>query len=101
MTHNCFGCLHLCYFPPGYLAEEEGMTKITLFVPGMFFGCLPMSNFAFFSSPKKMRKNPLITLVSGKGTRPDTGPPVADGWAGAEMRVIPLFNWSVTDQPTD
>ena len=34
-------------------------------------------------------------------TRPDTRPPVADGWAGAEMRVFPLFNSSVTDQPTD
>ena len=38
-------------------------------------------------------------------TRPDTWPPVADGWAGAEMSVFPLFNSSVTDrrtnQPTD
>ena len=35
-------------------------------------------------------------------TRPDTRPiPVADGWAGAEMRVFPLFDSSVTDQPTD
>ena len=34
-------------------------------------------------------------------TRPDTRPPVADGWAGAEMRVFPLFNSSVTDGPTD
>ena len=34
-------------------------------------------------------------------TRPDTRPSVADGWAGAEMRVFPLFNSSVTDQPTD
>ena len=25
-------------------------------------------------------------------TRPDTRPPVADGWAGAEVRVFPLFN---------
>ena len=29
--------------------------------------------------------------------RPDTRPPVADGWAGAEMRVFPLFKSSVTD----
>jgi len=36
-----------------------------------------------------------------KGTRPDTQPPVADGWAGAEMRVFPLFNSSMTDGPTD
>ena len=34
-------------------------------------------------------------------TRPDTRPPVVDGWAGAEMRVFPLFNSSVTDRPTD
>ena len=34
-------------------------------------------------------------------TRPDTRPSVADGWAGAEMRVFPLFNSSVTDGPTD
>ena len=34
-------------------------------------------------------------------TRPDTRPSVADGWAGAEIRVFPLFNSSVTDQRTD
>ena len=33
---------------------------------------------------------------------PDTRPiPVADGWAGAEMRIFPLFNSSVTDRRTD
>ena len=37
-----------------------------------------------------------------KGTRPDTRPPVADGWAGAEMRVFTLFDsCSRTDGPTD
>ena len=35
-------------------------------------------------------------------TRPDTRPPVADGWAGADMRVFPLFDSiTSTDQPTD
>ena len=34
-------------------------------------------------------------------TRPDTRPSVADGWAGAEMRVFPLFNSITTDRPTD
>ena len=34
-------------------------------------------------------------------TRPDTRPSVADGWAGAEMRVFPLFDSMVTDGPTD
>ena len=37
-----------------------------------------------------------------ESTRPDTRPiPVADGWAGAEMRVFPLFDSMVTDGPTD
>ena len=36
-----------------------------------------------------------------KKTRPDTRPPVADGWAGAEMRDLPLFDSMVTDQWTD
>ena len=34
-------------------------------------------------------------------TRPDTQPPVADGWAGADMRVFPLFDSIITDQRTD
>ena len=35
-------------------------------------------------------------------TRPDTRPiPVADGRAGAEMRVFPLFDSITMDQPTD
>ena len=36
-----------------------------------------------------------------KEKRPDTRPPVADGWAGAEMRVFPLFDSMVTDGRTD
>ena len=34
-------------------------------------------------------------------TKPDTRPPVADGWAGAEMRVFLLFDSIITDQRTD
>ena len=37
----------------------------------------------------------------GRRTRPDTRPPIADGWAGAEMRVSPFFDSMVTDGPTD
>ena len=33
-------------------------------------------------------------------TRPDTRPSVADGWAGAEMRIFSLFDSMVTDGPT-
>ena len=37
-----------------------------------------------------------------KITRPDTRPIlVADGWAGAEMPVFPLFNSMTPDGPTD
>ena len=36
-----------------------------------------------------------------KETRPDTRPSVADGRAGAEMRVFPLFDSMVTDGRTD
>ena len=41
-------------------------------------------------------------FMSYEETRPDTRPPVADGWAGAEMRVYTLFDsCSPTDRPTD
>ena len=40
--------------------------------------------------------------VKYKVTRPDTRPiPVADGWAGAEMRVFPLSDSITMDRPTD
>ena len=46
---------------------------------------------------------PYVTAAGKcKKTRPDTRPiPVADGWAGAKMRVFPLFNSSAMDQPTN
>ena len=34
-------------------------------------------------------------------TRPDTRPSVADGWAGADMRIFPLFDSMVTDGRMD
>ena len=42
-------------------------------------------------------------MVSTEGkTRSDMRPPVADGWAGAEMHVFTLFDsWSRTDRRTD
>ena len=44
----------------------------------------------------------VLEVVSSKvETRPDTRPSVADGWAGAEMRVFPIFRLVVTDQPTN
>ena len=57
------------------------------------------------------RRKPPIELcvrnlkVKEEVTRPDTRPSVADGWAGADMRVFPLFDSMVTDgrtnRPTD
>ena len=46
----------------------------------------------------KLEKN----KIEKKKTRLDIRPPVADGWAGAEMRLLPLFDSiTSTDQPTD
>ena len=40
--------------------------------------------------------------MKNRETRPDTRPPVADGWAGAEMHVFKLFDsCSPTEQRTD
>ena len=36
-----------------------------------------------------------------KKDRKEGEQPVADGWAGAEMRVFPLFDSSVTNRRTD
>ena len=54
------------------------------------------------------KRNDLVCLKCQHiGTRPDTRPiPVADGWAGAEMRVFSLFDSITmtngrTDGPTD
>ena len=44
--------------------------------------------------------NNSVEVMANK-TRPDTRPPVADGWAGAEMRVFPLFDSMVTDGRMD
>ena len=52
--------------------------------------------------PTDMTK-PVIELpASNKRTRPGTRPiPVADGWAGAEMRVFALSDLIITDQRTN
>ena len=51
----------------------------------------------------KLEKREVFGKEDGRKTRPDTRPiPVADGWAGAEMRVFTLFDpCSRTDGPTD
>ena len=46
---------------------------------------------------KQTDKTHTVIRINEK-TRPDTRPPVADGWAGAEMRVFTLFYSSVTTQ---
>ena len=34
-----------------------------------------------------------LFFINAFKTRPDTRPPVSDRWAGADMRVFPLFDW--------
>ena len=44
----------------------------------------------------------LSVMKRRKQTRPDTRQSVADGWAGADMRVFPLFDLCPrTNQPTN
>ena len=43
----------------------------------------------------------VMQKTARNSTRPDTRPSVADGWAGAEMRVFTLFDSIVMDGPTD
>ena len=59
--------------------------------------------FGYLPKRKKMREKKREKMRERrKITKPDTRPiPVADGWAGAEMRDFRRFNSSVTDQPTD
>ena len=41
----------------------------------------------------KLEKREVFGKEDGRKTRPDTRPiPVADGWAGAELRVFTLFD---------
>ena len=68
-------------------------------------------NFLDFSGsnnhPALAKKNCAFLFGSSnsgvrKATRPDIRPiSVADGWAGAEMRVFTLSNSIITDGPTD
>ena len=66
--------------------------------------------FSHFSTRSPLRTNRRADKASYRvasprlksGTRPDTRPSVADGWAGAEMQVFPLFDSiTSTDRPTD
>ena len=50
---------------------------------------------------KKAIQSVLEFPMTKKETRPDTQPSVADGWAGADVRVFSLFDSMVTDGPTD
>ena len=44
---------------------------------------------------------PVMAAIALKKTRPDTQPLVADGWAGAVMRVFPLFDSIITEGRTN
>ena len=91
---NVFVCP--CMFASMFASVSGGIVPI--FVHGMYNICLclcltvdqtlVLGDCTFYE--KLMRV-----------TRPDTRPSVADGWAGAEMRVFPLFNSITTDRPTE
>ena len=51
----------------------------------------------------KLEKREVFGKEDGRKTRPDTRPiPVADEWAGAELRVFTLFDSCLrTDGPMD
>ena len=59
-----------------------------------------LDRFDLLETSKAWRLLPI--KLKDKKTRPDTRPPVSDGWAGADMRVFALFDsCSPTDRPTD
>ena len=60
----------------------------------------PISLFSFISTDLDVAKK---VMCDKRKTRPDTRPiPVADRWAGVEMRVFTLFDsCSRTNQRTD
>ena len=60
------------------------------------------SMFGSQRSKSKTEQNAFqyFVFIQNIETRPDTRPPVADGRAGAEMRVFPLFRLVLTDGRT-
>ena len=46
----------------------------------------------YASTETKTFNESLFVSSSMRETRPDTWPPVADGWAGADMRDFSLFS---------
>ena len=76
------------------------MSNCSFISHGMFvasFGHLFVPSFV----SKEQDRTYGLDRIKEKKTRPDTRPPVADGWAGAEMRVFPLFDSIITDGRTD
>ena len=70
--------------------KDDSTTKHT--------SALPFPNeFTMLMLPLQMRPIPPFLIK----TRPDTRPPVADGWAGAELCVFPLNQYGPMDGPTD
>ena len=69
----------------------------------LFCQQMPLSLLPSYSSlcaGKREDSNKRRIEEEQKQTRPNTRPSVADGWAGAEMRVFPLFDLMVTDRWT-
>ena len=107
-----------CSYVPTSISSLRVLLSSTIYYLVMFLLCLSLPSrwdldpicrsshsitfsLFFLCFPFHEEMNYRMYHVSHRKTRPDTRPPVADGWAGAEMRVFPRFNSSVTDRPTD
>ena len=90
--------VYLCVFYVSGLYERSKLIRKCTRAEGMEFS-IPMRLLSrYFDLPFLVPQKRVV----GKITRPDTRPSVADGWAGAEMRIFTLFDsWSRTDRPTD
>ena len=100
---NCSSCMSPCFF---FVCQFSVCLSSGLFFCLLVYMsiCQSIDHVSFLKQTRPdTRQDSRGQLGRGRNaTRPDTRPiPVADGWAGAEMRVFPLFDSSVTDQPTN
>ena len=81
---------------------EEPEQRRKIFVGSLVFKTDEKDLKEFYSQFGEITDCVVMKVGQWQKKRPDTRPPVADGWAGAEMRVFRLFDLcSPTDRPTD
>ena len=97
-------CYVFCFIVLGKLMFDGGIfVGVTMFGSSIFDSFMLNSNMpgnvmsnevsyttAYTQKTFVLKESDLI--CDRRKTRPDTRPPVADGWAGAEMRVSLLFD---------